>query len=518
MASTKQRLATAKQRKDGHNFVTKFWNSNNKQNMASLKTKDRDLANFICTDLTHLSNNYNTATEQNPFAKIYERIHPRAFELFFGIEKPIDIIEVDDLPDEPSPDSGTESNANLYGALYAKIDRLQKEVERLTPYERKYNAITNTIEGRQARALEMIPDTSKVVKLFWGSLGLNDNKIGANQRKNSKSLYTAIQRFLETLGRKKIADIKSHDLAVYMENASQNVSGSSDWKRRYNRMLQQFHQFFAFVEERWELRNITKSIKKKKEPPKTLPEFHSLEEIEAAINRLDEPIIEHHEYWQMVVAMLSYTGMINGSLRGLKVSDLDSDLTRVNVRSNEYRSLKTFNRNRPIEIEQDRLKPLLEKYLASDYPSKKPNGLLFPTLIPRKNGLEIWDDTQFSRRLTGHYQLNDGVYKWLEGALFRQKYCHATTGDMVGSEGEPLSSFQMDNRSIRRTFGSLLLRGGVSLSQISAIMGSDIKTINKHYAKWSSDEVQLTGKFGNGIKVNAIEEQTPITVENENKG
>ena len=50
----------------------------------------------------------------------------------------------------------------------------------------------------------------------------------------------------------------------------------------------------------------------------------------------------------------------------------------------------------------------------------------------------------------------------------------------------------IDSRTLRRSFGSISLRDGLSINEVATVMGSQPKVISKHYARLSADEIDLS--------------------------
>ena len=204
--------------------------------------------------------------------------------------------------------------------------------------------------------------------------------------------------------------------------------------------------------------------------------WHSLEEVEAVLAALPD------DYWRALVATLAYAGLQLAELIWLRVADVDLDganqiwvTTVADPDDAKIRHLlKTDHRRRAVNIHTKHLGPRLKTFKDAGL-----CGQHFFFAMPgametrgRKSGGagERWLESTLSTVLRGHKGGKD------------QKRRKAKAGLLPAG---------MNAKSLRRTFGSLLLRSGKSYAEVAAAMGNTADVVAEHYARLKSHETKI---------------------------
>jgi hypothetical protein len=106
----------------------------------------------------------------------------------------------------------------------------------------------------------------------------------------------------------------------------------------------------------------------------------------------------------------------------------------------------------------------IERRLAVEGP------LLFPRLVERKT---------FRKRKDGA-----STFMWDEMVFYRT---YSANLQIAAAAAE--LKCETDARILRRTFGSLQLRGGKKENEVAALMGDRVETIRRHYARLLAEEI-----------------------------
>lgn len=205
--------------------------------------------------------------------------------------------------------------------------------------------------------------------------------------------------------------------------------------------------------------------------------WHELREVETAIERLP------HVYWQALVATLAYAGLQLAELCWLRVSDLEfapdgtrgrlwvttvSDPDQPGVRH----TLKTAHRRRAVNLHPRLLLPRLQAHLAAGGAGRT---FLFP--LPATTRKRRRDAAPGSGE------------RWLVGSL--STLLRGNKGGRRRQAQPGLLPPGMNAKSLRRTFGSLLLRSGKSSAEVAAALGNTEEIVRRHYARILGCEVNV---------------------------
>ncbi|HYF48884.1 MAG TPA: hypothetical protein VEJ63_05740 [Planctomycetota bacterium] len=203
--------------------------------------------------------------------------------------------------------------------------------------------------------------------------------------------------------------------------------------------------------------------------------WHELAEVEKVIDGLPS------DYWRTLVSSLAYAGLQLAELVWLRVSDVhiaadgkSGHFTVTTVSDPEdpraKHLLKTEHRKREVNLHPTLLKRIV-KHLKSDA------GKTY--LFPMPKDMQLG-----TRRIT-----NGSAERWLVNTLSQ-----VLRGHPGGAKRNPVPGLLpkgMNAKSLRRTFGSLLLRSGKSSAEVAAAMGNTELVVRAHYAKLKGAEVKV---------------------------
>lgn len=185
-------------------------------------------------------------------------------------------------------------------------------------------------------------------------------------------------------------------------------------------------------------------------------------------------------YWQALVATLAFAGLQLAELVWLRKADLtvaeDGSrgslwVTTVEESATVRHTLKTGHRKRQVDL-HPQLLPLLRDHIAGGRAGAVYLFPVPPSVRPRARKInaglqERWMVGSLSTKLRGHV----GGSKRLPSARILPERMHA--------------------KSLRRTFGSLLLRAGKSSAEVAAAMGNTEDVVRQHYARILGGEVDV---------------------------
>jgi len=205
--------------------------------------------------------------------------------------------------------------------------------------------------------------------------------------------------------------------------------------------------------------------------------WHELAEIEAVIRGLDT-------YWQALVGTLAYAGLQLAEVCWLRREDLiwgpDRKTAQLRVATviegageREARHyLKSSHRRRMVSVHPRLLLPRLKAHAEGllEY------GLyLFPMPLDRER--------RSRQRTPGSAE------RWRVDSLSAVLRGHPGGKRRAPSQG--ILPAGMNAKSLRRTFGSLLIRSGATEAQVAAAMGNTPSVVRAHYARILGCEVDV---------------------------
>lgn len=207
--------------------------------------------------------------------------------------------------------------------------------------------------------------------------------------------------------------------------------------------------------------------------------WHELAEVEAAIATLPDA------YWKALVSTLAYAGLQLAELCWLRCTDIQFVGTGRHARGRIWVTtvddpgepgvrhvLKTSHRRRGIDIHPRLLLPRLKAALNQSTPE---SVFLFP--IP------------LTMRRRARLKSQGSSERWLVSSLSTILRGHPGGATREATPG--LLPKGMNAKSLRRTFGSLLLRSGKSTAEVAAAMGNTEEIVRRHYARILGSEVDV---------------------------
>lgn len=331
---------------------------------------------------------------------------------------------------------GEEGNVD---ALKAQIASLSSELEKMTKrcaqledFKERYQSLSRGIEGARIEASRNSPTLAEVKKAY-------EKEVSTLARKGSANV-TWFKRFSEFIGANvKVADIKPAKIIEFLRwDASEHKEPT-----RYARTRGTVSHFYSWCAIHHAIPSPMDQIPGQRQKAAKDIHWHSLEEAEEVLAGIDP-------YWRALVGCMAFAGLSAGEIRGLRRRDVTEikGIKHLRVAATEDRDLKTHNRARTIGI-SPRLLPLLDARLKD---IKGEDDPIFPPTV--------------------------GVAKiWTPDGLTTHLGKHLPKG--------------MDARSLRRTFGSLLIRSGKSAEEVAAAMGNTAAMVQKHYARIIGSEVDI---------------------------
>ncbi|MCM8531241.1 MAG: hypothetical protein NE330_08790 [Lentisphaeraceae bacterium] len=418
-----------------------FHDVNQNQQRKSLKTDDKQIAEGYKEEmerLIHLNLPYGhkSLTYFTPF--IYEMFYLQEFVYF-----------ISDI--EWNEDSEIESQNKLLQEL-CSLRQSVVDPETGKTWKEKYLALSRTIEGQLALASERIPPYSEVLAQF---------KVHVSNlyRKGIKNIQF-IESFMAEIKMKPDGDITTITPTHINQYLSLKIKDSKNKNTAWNRYRITFSKFFKWACSQWQFPNPVDLVETRKSEAESDIVWHSLEEIK---NLLKDKTL----YWQSAIGLMAFAGLSAHELRGLKREDIliDIEPCKVRITPNEHRRLKSSNRKRNVAIHKEHLLPILLEYINET----KPTDILFPPLVPSKT--KIWHENTFTRHLNGYVNKTKNEDK-----------SYTISGQLPEGYGA---------LSLRRTFGSLLIRSGKTEVEVAAAMGNSPEMVRKHYARILGDEINI---------------------------
>jgi hypothetical protein len=444
----------------------------------SLGTADHATAALICAGLVRLRN-----AGVADAAAVPVDVPERAVALYFGAGR-TQTLQAGDLS-EYLQEAMREGPALLAlapnEALARVIDLLvsEKHLTRETANQRteifrlkaerdaaveQRRALANSVQGRLVDASRRVPEMSVALEAFTVFFR------SKNSEAHAKDVLRGVAAFLATLP----ATVKPHEVTPHAIGAwidAKAAAGDAHYKvsrRRHWRTL--LGTFFNWAARQWEYPSQMSGVETVSRAAalreKGEIQWHALGEVQSAIAGLPDT------YWKALVGTLAYAGLRLAEVLWLRRADLielpsgraQLNVTTVEDEDGEKHLLKTAHSHRLVNVHARRLRPLLEAHLAAGGAN---DAWLFPIPAGTRNAGRRWGRDSLSTRLRGH---RGGKYRKATAALL------------------PAG---MNAKSLRRTFGSLLLRDGATTAQVAAAMGNTESVVSEHYALLLGREVKI---------------------------
>lgn len=422
-----------------------------KRSNKSLGTKDVSEARAICRELNDLAK-----SQLLPDDTALSLVSPIAYKLYYDREKFIRLSG--DAAPITSPLNRDEANEML-----AELVDLRKQVKELQGFKEKYDALVKSVEGRRIESSRNSPTLGECVEPY-----AQDYKDLSPKQASAHKLF--LKQFIKALKENtKVADVRPAQILDFIKADAENASDDPKKParkrdpRRPIRMRAIVSRFFTWAVRQYEIPSPMDQVPTIRIAATRDIEWHSLEQVQTVIGKLDF-------YWSAVVAVMAFAGLSAHEVRGLRRKDIQVVKGRriLRITPTDERGLKTSARQRSVLI-SDRLAPLLDELIASQ----------------DKIRSEAESKIDEKKRLT-----QDAIKELLifpslgkDGGIWKQDYFSSCLNTWL-PEG-------MTALSLRRTFGSLLIRSGKSEEEVAAAMGNSATMVRQHYARILGGEVDL---------------------------
>ena len=455
-------------------YCATFNDARGRRVTRSLGTEDESAALLICAGLARLAQVKVKSKDEAP-ADVARHV----VALYCGEPRPVPVsVEIPVGPKQDMLDDPERRN----DILVALVERerviaenvvLRRELERVSA---ELAAIKNSAIARALKSEGQCPSLKEALAQFEGHM------TATTAGSNAKAVVAIAQRFVDSIpGTKSPTEVTPAQINRWLDSETKDVEQAvarrAKLRNRLGRFLGWCATTWAFVSPMTSVRAPSKSQLQRERGE---IHWHELADVEAALAKLPT------EYWKTLVSTLAFAGLRLAELVWLRRSDVQqlADgrrqlwITTVQDGHGGRHALKTGHSERAVEIHPKRLWPLIEAHLKD----RAGEVFLFP--MPP-------DMRRRSRESGGHPE------RWVEHTLGLM-LSGDTGGKALNKEGElskpprpGLLPKGMGPASLRRTFGSLLLRSGASVAAVAAAMGNTPNVVQTHYARILGSEVRV---------------------------
>ena len=370
------------------------------------------------------------------------------YEIFFGESPPIKgsgPISVLDRYSAKEEDKIIMADmANQISQLENQLIDYRNRIDELEEYKEKYIALAQERESQRLIVSKNCPSLREASKKFYDTIKhLDKNGIGEHKR--------VVGAFIEEREDQKTSLVSSSEIIDFLEELSEDYSKP---RKRFNYNRTYIGRFIRWASKKWKFISPMEFVDRKEQEQEEDIHWHEHDEVLNVINSEKDP------YWQRLISTLLYTGMSAHELRGIRKKDILelNGSFYIYVTPHSLRTLKRIKRKRHIQI-SELLMPSIKKQLQT------PGEFLFPPTVGHST---MWNRHTFSNHLNSH-----------------------------------LPS-KMTALSLRRTFGSLLLRSGKTPHEVASVMGNSIQMVEKHYAKLLAGEIDTNFVINTNIPVQEL--------------
>jgi integrase len=378
-----------------------------------------------------------------------------------------------------------EEQARLLPALIERAnlrrarEGLQLEVAALTRELKAEKAVRqkleNSIVAQALASAAQAPSLHEALKRYQEHLNATCSP------KHGRDMSTRAAEFVATLPSDlRVSNVTANMVSSFIDRAAQ----AGDVNRRathYRYWHVRVGAFLNWAAQRWGYPSPMSGVKNvprhAADRERGDIQWHDLEPVEAAIDALPDT------YWKALVACLAYAGLQLAELCWLRVSDLEFAkdqtpgkiwVTTVDDPSDPdiRHALKTYHRRRGIDMHPRLLLPRIKALLA-----ERKTASVFLFAVPPTRRRRV-------RRVTP-----GSSDRWVVNSLSTVLRGHP--GGKRRAIVKGLLQEGMNAKSLRRTFGSLLLRSGKSTAEVAAAMGNTEDVVRRHYARILGCEVDV---------------------------
>lgn len=467
-------------------YVATFRTSSGARTTRGLGTEDKHTAELICAGLQLLGHHKPTDRTQ-----VVWDVSEKALQLFFEKEESAE--DKDGVSGSAAP-------------WLAEVDGRREEVrilrhaneqlrEQLEEEKSKREALERSMLGRLATAGQRCPPMADALSQF------ETHMKAKTATHNAKVLVSVARRFVEGLPteRARPLDVLPADVETFLD--AHVAQGKPDKRQaRRDAMRRRVGRFLAWCASTWDYPSQMDRVptvgRLAVARERGDIHWHAETEVEAALKALPqrlkaarpkakpEQLKRQAVYWRALVGTLAYAGLNPSELIWLRRADLETWTEAGETRARFWVTtvedpqdptvrhlLKTDHRRRGVNVHPRRLWPLLKGFLDASLAGEHflfpmPEGWRRRRRKAQRGAAERWAGQSLSVALRGH-----------EGGKRRKP----TPGLLP--EG-------MTAQSLRRTFGSLRLREGLTTAEVAAEMGNTEDVVRTHYARILGKEVR----------------------------
>lgn len=367
-------------------------------------------------------------------------------------------------------------------ALELKEEENNQLKRDLLDEKRKHTALKSSAVAQLAEARESLPTVAEALALYEKSQAGISRVTKQTRMRIAKAFAASLPASIRTL-----AEVRPEHLAKWMDDEVARIDSKQPLTCRRGVHI----ELASFIN--WGARTFDYPSQIKKIP---FPEraqrkrergeihWHKLNEIEAVIKGLKFEDKDETIYWQTLIAVMAYAGPQLAELCWLRNTDVTvteksgsvwigpvTDPTDPTV----VHALKEGDRERHVNVDKKYLLPRLRKYVQAGL---RGEAYFFPVRVVRRERARVVN--------RGHPE------RWIEDTLSTRMRGHA--GGTDKEKRPPTAGILpkgMNAKSLRRTFGSLLLRSGKNYAEVAAAMGNTEQVVREHYARLKAGEVEI---------------------------
>ena len=182
------------------------------------------------------------------------------------------------------------------------------------------------------------------------------------------------------------------------------------------------------------------------------------------VPQVEDMLNNCNSYWAGLLATMAYTGIGPKELSGITVDDFENLNGEyfLYVEENSHRGTKRAQRRRSVNVDKEYLLPRIQNFISDGHVG---SHILFA--IPK--------DRATARDKKDH--LHREV--WIPDEIGR--YANANI----------LAEHGMKVKYLRNTMGSIMLRSGYTVEEVSAVLGNSPEVVREHYARLLSSEIYI---------------------------
>lgn len=448
-----------------------------------LGTANQDAAETLCLWLRRLYTDRVRAIDDVP-----PECPRHARDLYFGIQH---VPRQTNDPAFPPSDlhrlssAGRSHLAQLAGALSQARERIAAQEAQITAMEEtlateqgQHRALARSVLAQAASAGARSPHLAEALAEFEQHLAATTTP---GYRRDVMALARDFASSLPANG-KTMADVTVEQIARFLD-ARAVVGAPAQPLTRYTRYRIKLGRLINWAAQRWGYPSQMSGVKSLSATQvgreRGEIHWHELAEVEAVIRGLDT-------YWAALVASLAYAGLQLAEVGWLRREDL--------IWGPEQKTAQL--RVATVIEDAGGLEPSARHYLKSSHRRRMVTAhprLLLPRLKDHAEGLPDGGLYLFpmpaDRERRRRRQTPGSADRWRVDSLSAALRGHPGGKSRAPSRG--ILPAGMNAKSLRRTFGSLLLRSGKTESEVAAAMGNTPSVVRAHYARILGGEVDV---------------------------